>query len=351
MYKAGVLRQKRLRAKVVSIGNITWGGTGKTPLTIWLASRLEEAGVIVSILTRGYGRASAERVKILPAGTPPAQARNDGDEVQLYLRHLRNVPIGISASRYEAGRRLEEQGAPAAHLLDDGFPHLALARDLDLVLIDATNPWGNHGRAAKLMRESLNALRRADAILLTRCELVDALPTERAGLEQLQTTLHRANPAAPQFQVRTRLLHFVNHLSKAACSVADMRRQRVVAFCGLGNPGNFFSLLETEEIRPVARKVFCDHHRYATEEIRSLETLARENEADCFLTTEKDLVNLPQDARFSLPVYWTAIEPVVQEEGRLLQLIRQRLGLSAESVSSQARLTDTTRKQEVSATL
>jgi len=333
LYEKRILKQKRLRAKVISIGNITWGGTGKTPFTIWLARRMQEAGLRVSILTRGYGRTSSERVKILPAGTTPPQARNDGDEVQLYLRHLRNVPIGISASRYEAGRRVEEEGELGAHLLDDGFQHLGLARDVDLVLIDASNPWGGRRGSAKLLRESVNALRRANAILLMRCELAEKSGRSR-GLEELQAALREASPAVPQFLVRTRLGHFADREEEFTYAVSYMRHHRTVAFCGLGNPDNFFNMLELEGIRPLVRKVFCDHHRYSIEDVKLIEKLAQENRADCLLTTEKDLVNLPSNADFSVPLDWAVTDLVVQEEERLLEWIRQKLDFAADGQAS-----------------
>lgn len=147
LYDSGMLRQRKLRAPVISIGNLSWGGTGKTPLTIWLAKRLQSTGLEVSILTRGYRRRSREKVKVLPPGHSAEAASADGDEVQMYLRHLR-LPVGISTSRYDAGSALERRFPVDVHLLDDGFQHLALQRDLDLVLIDASKSLGLPPRLA-----------------------------------------------------------------------------------------------------------------------------------------------------------------------------------------------------------
>jgi len=327
LYETGLLRQERLRGSVISIGNISWGGTGKTPFTIWLAGRLQARGLRVSILTRGYGRTSTERVKILPPGAPPESASGDGDEVQLYLRHLK-LPVGISSSRYEAGKLLEETFPIDVHLLDDGFQHLALARNLDLVLVDATSFRESHdGQAvwSSLLREGPSALRRAHAILLTRCEL----STEVS--KQLETAVQRLNSDAPCFTVRTKLLHFAGVQSADPLPVTfpvnDFVRRRSAAFCGLGNPQNFFRMLEGSGIEIAAKKVFPDHHRYTGNDLAAIAKIAEDLGAECLITTEKDAVNLPSAAAPSLPLYWAAIEPVVADEDRLLNWICEKLHL------------------------
>ena len=337
LYETGLLRQERLRASVISIGNISWGGTGKTPFTIWLAGRLQARGLRVSILTRGYGRTSRERVKILPPGTSPKAALADGDEVQLYLRHL-NLPIGIASSRHEAGKLLEEKFPVDVHLLDDGFQHLRLARNLDLVLVDAANPWGGspgfHPSTSEcagdpgwptLLREGPSSLRRAHAILLTRCELATGTSNNHSALESLQATVRRFNPDAPCFMVRTKILHFADFQGANPLPVKEFVGRRPLAFCALGNPRNFFGMLEGAGIEVIAKKVFPDHHRYNGKDLASLAKMAQENRADCLITTEKDIVNLPSTAASSLPLYWAAIEPAVEDEDRLLNWIWERL--------------------------
>ncbi|MBI4464290.1 MAG: tetraacyldisaccharide 4'-kinase [Acidobacteria bacterium] len=321
LYRYGFFAQKRLRTKVLSTGNITWGGTGKTPFVIWLAGKFQAAGVRVSILTRGYRRRSSQPVQILAPGTDAEQAQDAGDEVQLYLRHLQ-VPVGVAASRYEAGRLLEKQFPVDVHLLDDGFQHLALARDLDLVLIDASNPWGARDGWPRLLRESPSALQRAQGILLTRCELVAEEP-----LKALRTTLRKFNPDAALFTARTQLLGFREPApSTTDVSIGDLRARRPAAFCDVGNPGNFFLMLEQAGIAVVANTTFPDHHRYSAQDIARLEKLACGSGADCLLTTEKDLVNLPPNAPLSLPLFWAVPEVHVEEEDSLLRWLWERLG-------------------------
>jgi tetraacyldisaccharide 4'-kinase len=322
LYKSGWIRQKRLAAKVVSVGNIAWGGTGKTPFVIWLADHLTAAGLRVSILTRGYRRASRESVRILPAGAAPADAARDGDEVQLYLRHLKNVPVGVSASRYEAGRHLEEWFPVDVHLLDDGFQHMALARDLDLVLIDASNPWGARAGFPRLLRESPRALRRAGAIVLTRSDSAG-----RSKLDSLRGTLRALNSSATQFLASTGLLRLVSADGRVSRTAEQMRAMRCAAFCGIGNPQEFFALMERGGIQCVGQRRFGDHHRYASVDFQLIERLAREAKADCLVTTEKDLVNLGEHTRFSVPLYWTEIATAVEQEEKFLAWLAERLGI------------------------
>ena len=333
LYQHGLLPQHHLCAKVISIGNIAWGGTGKTPLTIWLAGRLQAAGLKASILTRGYGRTSREKVKVLAPGTSPKNALHDGDEVQLYLRHLQ-VPVGIASCRYEAGSAVEEQFPVDVHILDDGFQHLSLTRDLDLVLVDAGNPWGSRAGFPRLLREGARALRRADAILLTHCDLARTSKESITALRELKETVLRLNLDAPFFSASTRLLGFVNSEGIIAAPDAFADR-RAVAFCGLGSPRNFLAMFPAERLHVVApqelsvaaTKVFPDHHRYTQRDLETLEKLAREQGADCLVTTEKDWVNWPEGPSIATPLYWAAIEPVIEQEEYFLSWLQEKLGL------------------------
>ena len=334
LYQSGLLPQRRLCAKVISVGNIAWGGTGKTPFTIWLANRLQSAGAKISILTRGYGRTSREKVKVIPPGTSPSNTSHDGDEVQLYLRYLQ-LPIGIADNRYEAGCAVEEQFPIDVHLLDDGFQHLPLARDLDLVLVDAGNPWGSRGVFPRLLREGPGALRRADAIVLTRCDQARMSKESIAALRELKGAALRLNLDAPFFSASTRLLGFADARGITTAPEA-MAGRRAVAFCGLGNPRNFLEMfpadrlhvIELQELSVAAAKVFPDHHRYTQRDLESLEKLARRHSADCLVTTEKDWVNLPENALWQRPVYWAAIEPVLEQEEEFLHWLGERLEMA-----------------------
>ncbi|MBI2818738.1 MAG: tetraacyldisaccharide 4'-kinase [Acidobacteria bacterium] len=332
LYHQGWMEQKRLGAKVISIGNITWGGTGKTPFTIWLAQRLSAAGLRASILTRGYGRTSADRVRFFLPGASADDARMDGDEVQLYLRHSVNVPIGIAASRYDAGRTIEERFRVDVHLLDDGFQHLSLDRDLDIVLIDARNPWGARWGLSRVLRESPAALRRAHATLITNCGLLGN--GGRIETDSLREKLRTLNPDAPQFLASTRIACFVARDGQSSISPDAMKDRRALVFCGLGSPNNFLATLNAASIPCVAQQTFHDHHRYHMDDLKNLEVLAHRNRADCLITTEKDLVNLPAAAELTIPLYWADIRLVVEEEHQLIRWMGEKLGVGFEHLAS-----------------
>ncbi|MBI3934214.1 MAG: tetraacyldisaccharide 4'-kinase [Acidobacteria bacterium] len=326
VYQHGWIGQQRLRAKVISIGNIAWGGTSKTPFTIWLADRLSGAGVRVSILTRGYGRTSRELLRVFSPGESPPAVNDTGDEAQLYLRHLCHVPIGIAHNRYEAGHAIEDRFPLDVHLLDDGFQHLALARDLDVVLMDARNPWGARWGISRVLREGPAALRRAHAILITNCGLVGN--GGEAKLEFLKLSLRKLNPESPQFLASTRIVHFVERNGPNCVSLETMAGRRALAFCGLGNPDNFFSMLNDAGVPCVAREAFHDHHRYRVHDLERIAKLAQRTRVDCLITTEKDLLNLPHAAALSIPLYWASIQIVVEGEDQLLRWVGEKLGMT-----------------------
>jgi tetraacyldisaccharide 4'-kinase len=332
-WKRAWARPVRLATPVISLGGLTVGGTGKTPFVLWLAGRLKAAGIQPAILTRGYRRRASRKVTILGPGerAPVAQT---GDEAQSYLRASIG-PVGIGADRAAAARRIEERFHPGVFLLDDGFQHFRLARSLDIVLIDALDPFGESqpvplGR----LREELQALRRADIVVITRVE---------AGqrLEGIEAVIRRYNPAAPIYKSRV-VAERWQPRSVTAKPLADARGSEpnhdrkgvevtgpVAAFCGLGNPESFWRTLEGLGIRPVLRRAFPDHHRYSAEELRELTQEARSRGAEALVTTEKDLMNLPDgwgDTTRPLEVLWLPIRFEIDAADELLA--RLRVGIS-----------------------
>jgi tetraacyldisaccharide 4'-kinase len=311
----GARRQRRLLARrthlatpVVSAGNITMGGTGKTPFVLWLAQRLPGS----AILTRGYGRQSPEKYLILPAGENAA-VRETGDEAQIFLR-AGVAPVGIGPDRAEAGRRIEREFSPRVLLLDDGFQHSRLARDADLVLIDALNPFGG-GEVFPVgrLREPLAALDRADAFVITRSECAP-------NLDAIQAELRRHNARAPIFHART----VVECWMDAATGAPAQPLLPAGAFCGLGNPQSFWCTLEAADITPRQRFEFADHHIYRPAELKRIGAELRMRGARSVLTTEKDCLNLCegwQDLLAPLCVYWLRIALAVDHEADLLRLL------------------------------
>ena len=316
-------RVRRLPVPVVNVGNVTAGGTGKTPVTLELLSDL--AAVKPALLTRGHGRSTREII-VLPKGDERPSIECTGDEAQLYIRPYGSasghVPIGIGADRFEAGSRLLREADVGAVLLDDGFQHLQLHRDFDLVLIDALRPFGGgHLLPLGRLREPLEGLARADAFLITRSRSVANLPA-------IVATLRRYNPAAPVYFAWLENRAWTN-LKGEILDVGAFAGVKSVAFCGLGNPESFWRSLADVGVTPMERHSYGDHHRYTPTELRRLARHAKESGAEVLLTTAKDSVNLCAEFEAvtdPLPVYWLEIGIGIARRGDLVRRIERKIG-------------------------
>jgi len=282
---------------------LTTGGTGKSPFVLWLAGKLKARGLQPAILTRGYRRRTAEKYTIVGPGEY-ADVSRTGDEAQSYLRAAIG-PVGIAADRAGAGRLIEERFHPAVFLLDDGFQHYRLERALDIVLIDALNPFGG-GAAVPLgsLREGLGALRRAGIVVITRWE-------EGRKTDGIEAVIRRYNPDVPIFRARV----------AAETWRPEPPSGPAAAFCGLGNPDSFWQTLRGLGIQPVLKRVFPDHHRYSGRELSRLVEEARAAGAEVLLTTAKDYMNLPGDwkeAIGELRLAWLEIRVEVENEEEFL---------------------------------
>jgi len=309
------LRRKRRRVAslpvpVVSVGNITAGGTGKTPVTIELLRDFRDAKA--GLLTRGHGRGTRDNVLLLDENEKwPVSVT--GDEAQLCLRAAR-VPIGIGPDRFTVGLQLLADADVRILFLDDGFQHVQLHRDFDLVLIDGLHPFGGgHLLPLGRLREPLEGLARASAFLITRAG-------EAHNTKAIESVLRRYNAAAPVFHART--------VADRWCSAdgpLQLPETRAIAFCGLGNPRAFWRTLTRSGIVPLATYEYRDHHQYTPAEIRLLARHAIDMGAGMLLTTAKDAVNLPQDYPAMiepLKLYWLEVRTVIENREELLGLIR-----------------------------
>ena len=306
-YRYRWLETHRLSRPVVSVGNLTLGGTGKTPLVAAIANILLKHGVTPSILTRGYGRTSkAETIVVAPGEARDRDPHEVGDEPALLARMLPSVPIVVCANRFRGGTVAEARFEVGAHILDDGFQHLALERNFDLVALDATQPISHWGvLPAGRQRESITALRRADAVVITRTECADPTPLEW----QVITT----HPAAKVFRGRTVLLNCMSAWSGESIPYEQYGEQKVAAFCALGNPQGFFLDLRRWGFKVVFEHAFPDHHVYTGDEIRSLAGRARERGAVAVLTTSKDAVKFSRGWTAALPVLVCNIETQISD--------------------------------------
>ena len=298
-YTWGVRRRRTLPCPVVSIGNLTLGGTGKTPLTMWVARWYQQQGWRVAVLSRGYGARPSTRLRVVSSGHGPViDWQAAGDEPYLLACCLPGVPVLIGKDRYRTGRYAYEQFGVHVLILDDGFQHYALQRDLDIVLIDASNPFGSGSLFPRgILREPLPALRRADAIVLTRVEMAEET------LPALWQQMRRWNKQQPMYCLTTVVEALYCQDTHSPVDLTALRHSRVVAFVGIGNPPAFVSTLRRLGAEVAALLVFPDHHPYTPEDWQIIVATADKQQAVCLVTTEKDAVRLTPSWQASVPVY------------------------------------------------
>ena len=298
LYEKGYLKQKRLNRPVISVGNITVGGTGKTPMVLWLAEKFLAEGKRIAVLSRGYKGSS---------GT--------SDEVELMRFRLHEkVKFGVGANRFAQGKQLES--SVDLFLLDDGFQHLPLFRDVNILLLDASQPLGRQPLLpAGPLREPVSAMQRADVLVLTRSE---NSPQAEAAIAKLQNY--------PVFSAATRLLGF-RRLGAGMQTLAagEIGTGPFYAFCGIGNPRAFFQDLKNWNLSVTLTSEFPDHHRYDQRDADELEAAARAGGAQAFLTTEKDAQNLAGVAFAELPVFLAVIDLEISQPDDFLAAIRSQI--------------------------
>ena len=318
LYRNGIFKTQSAGVPVISVGNITTGGTGKTPLVEWIAGQLA-ARHRVCVLTRGYGRANpSKRIVVsdgeqIVAGTPQS-----GDEAMMLAQSLMGkAAVVCDADRAGGANWAIENLNPDVLILDDGFQHVRIGRDLDIVTLDATNPWGNDRLLpAGILREPVKSLSRADCIVVTR--------TADAIEEGLKERIRQATDA-PTFGSKTviRRIRTLDSLENAT-DEETLRKQPIAAFCALGNPNAFFQQLRDEGFGLRRTEAFRDHHKYSQTEIDRLSREAADAGAQALITTAKDAVKLGS-MRFTLRCYVVEIEIQIENADRLLALIDQAI--------------------------
>jgi tetraacyldisaccharide 4'-kinase len=286
-YDRGTSEGHKVGVPVISVGNLTLGGTGKTPMVKWIAQRLQNSGLRVAIVSRGYG----------------ADNGKQNDEALELAEALPGVPHIQNRDRVAAARQAIADFQPHVILLDDGFQHRRLARDLDIVLLDALEPFGfDRVFPRGTLREPIAGLRRAHVVCLSRA---DAVPEpERSAIRK------RVAEIAPQ-PAWCEASHAASKLTNArgeSRPLDVLRRQRVAAFCGIGNPAGFRHTLALAGCEPVAWREFADHHAYTAADQVALGEVARGANAETIVCTQKDLVKMRQPELGSVPLWAVAIE-------------------------------------------
>lgn len=292
-YDRGLVKAQKLKWPVISVGNISVGGSGKTPFVICLAQLLQRQGAHVYVLSRGYGRSSDTVERVDPAG----DAERFGDE-PLLIAQSANVPVYVGASRYSAGLLAERnQASSGIHLLDDGFQHRKLARAVDIVVMHCSD-FEEALLPAGRLREPLDALQRASVLVLREEDADLEAELKRRGIEK------------PIWRIK-RSISIPESLGKA------------VAFCGIARPDEFFDALQKLGVKLAARRAFGDHHRYSESDMEHLIQVAQAQGANAFLMTEKDFVRLPQTQREKLALVASLkvakLETILCDETAVLQ--------------------------------
>jgi tetraacyldisaccharide 4'-kinase len=287
VYRRGWARVRRLPCCVISVGNLTLGGTGKTPMVESVASFLQQEGLRVGVLSRGYGGRQPQSLIIVSDGTgclvSPEVA---GDEPVLLAEHLVGLPVVVGKDRYAAGMLAVERFRVDVILLDDGFQHVQLARDLDILLLDAARPFGTGQLFPRGdLRERPVAIARANAIVLTRWG---------ADTPASLTPLKHLRPALPLFHSQHEPLDLRALVDGHTLPLASLKGQRLVAFCGIGRPDHFRQTLQRLGAEVAVFTAFPDHHPYTRPEVEQLILIAKQRNAEILVTTEKDGVRLRQ---------------------------------------------------------
>lgn len=325
LYRSGVLKTERVGAPVISVGNLTVGGTGKTPLVEWVSRAVALEGLRACVLTRGYGREDESRRVVVSDGESVlASVREGGDEPVLLAESLAGVAsVVCDRDRVGAASWAREHLGAQAFVLDDGFQHMRIGRDLDLVTLDATAPWGGgHLLPWGRLREPVSALARADCVVITRSDLSPNLARLRAQVERL-TGAHVAAS-----RVRTRGLRRIGDAAQeesARVGVESLAASGpVAAFCAVGNPHAFFEQLRKKGFDLRHTRAFPDHHNYARSEVEAFTREAERAGALALLTTAKDAVKL-RSQTFPLPCYVVEIELEFDDEDSLRRLVKDAI--------------------------
>jgi tetraacyldisaccharide 4'-kinase len=312
-YSSHLFKTNRLPCPVVSVGNITIGGTGKTPLVIALAMALKERGIPVAILSRGYKGEQTSGPVVSDGQTICLSPAEAGDEPYLMAERLRGIPVLIGKDRFTNGRIALQRYGIRGVLLDDGFQHLQLHRDLNILLIDSTIGFGDPYLLPRgMLREPLSHLRRADLFLLTKVE-------SPGTCRPLENLLRKIHPEAPVFHSYYEASGLIGPNGEWE-NLASFNEKRVLALSGIANPSSFLSLLKKCGMKVIKEAVFPDHHRYTKEDLVSIEKYGKG--VDWVVTTEKDLVRLAHFEIGRLPIRALRIDMKLWEETFFQEVMR-----------------------------
>jgi tetraacyldisaccharide 4'-kinase len=316
LYKKGLLKTIKVTPRVISIGNLTLGGAGKTPFTMKVAELLRAQNLSVAILCRGYKRRSGlgRTIKLVSDGRKVfTDVSQSGDEAQLLAQRMSNVSVVVGSPKWRAARWIESHLAVDWIVLDDGFQHLKLSRDRNILLLDAERPFDN-GEVIPLgrLREPPPAVQRADIVVLVKSG--NSMP-EQSSPERWKALC----PSIELFSAHRNCLGVSMTGSRAIRPVNEIEGKKLVAFCGIARPEQFFCDLRGHQLTVAQTLVFPDHHRYRPSDTRRIIFRASQCRAEALITTAKDAMNLPPRAFGNWPCFVFEIEMKMNDETRFLQ--------------------------------
>jgi tetraacyldisaccharide 4'-kinase len=284
-YSLGLLKTRTLACPVISIGNITVGGTGKTPLVMALAKGLMEKGISVAILSRGYRGKRISKPVVSDGKAIFLSPQESGDEPFLMARACRGVPVLVGKDRFTNGRIALQQFGVRGLLLDDGYQHLSLHRNINILLIDSHIGFGDHTLLPRgILREPLSHLRRTDIFLLTKVE-------NPQTVQPLERKIHQIHPSSQVFHSHYEPVSLVSPNDDEE-KLDSLKGRKILALSGIANPVYFSSMLRQCGAEIIGEAVFPDHHPYTPEDLSSVEEKSKR--ADCIVATEKDMVKLKE---------------------------------------------------------
>ena len=323
LYRLGILTSEKVDLKVISVGNISVGGTGKTPTTEWLAGQLNKRGYKIAILSRGYGGKRSEKFGTVSKGDSALMSPSEaGDEPYMLAKKLKGVAVFVGPDRLKLAKYAQNKYALDAVILDDGFQHIRLKRDVNILLFDGEKGVGNGNLLPRgPLREPMRAAGRADIVLINK---------DGIEISNLIKIVEKNAPLAPVFRTNYKATQLKKLGTDETETLGSLSAMKVVLISGIANPGSFSKLVESMGAAIVGIASFPDHHEYKAEDMDKVSRLAKESSANAIITTEKDAVKLEaMDYCTETPIYTMEIGLEFKEDpDRLIDLIIEKAGLS-----------------------
>jgi tetraacyldisaccharide 4'-kinase len=320
LYSAGVFESFAIPCRVIAVGNITVGGTGKTPTVCLLARSLHELGFKVAVVTRGYRGTHTRTPLIVSDGTKVCSSCAEaGDEAVMLAAKLPGIPVIACRDRVAAGIYACDMFGSESVLLDDGFQHLRLRRDLDIVLVNAADPFGNGSLLPRgILREPLTALKRAGIIVLTKAD-------SPARADDLAARLRDIHPDAGFFSAVYRRARFRTFPEETVVPADELSGKKAAALCSIGDPASFTAMLAQAGMKVSARMMYPDHHAYTADDYTAIRDMA--SRVDVIITTEKDIAKLHADMLQLDNLIAMEIEQVIEPAKQFIDDVIKYAGL------------------------